>query len=877
MITDSMLFDERIFKNALSETDSPIQVYKNVLKRGDSYLTDQFLSGKNIRELVEKRVCFVDELLKHAWSEHDLNEDVSLIAVGGYGRGELHPASDIDLLILVKSWPHKAPNENIQKFLTFLWDIGLEVGQSVRTVGDCVKEAKVDITVISNMMESRFLTGNNTLYEKMLHAIRPERIWPARKFFISKSEEQKQRHAKYNETEHNLEPNIKEGPGGLRDIHMISWVTKRFFKFDDLYELVKHEFLTETEYQSLINGQDLLWKIRFALHHITGRQEDRLLFEHQKKVANILGFQGEMNKDIELFMKMYYQTIRELNSLNDILLRHFEEAILHVNRKEKIIKINKRFNARNNLIEASHKNTFKTYPFAIFEIFLILQQRKDITGVRANTIRMLKEAATTIDDEFRNDIRNRSLFVEIMRERYYVGHVFRSMHRYGVLGAYIPAFAAIQGLMQFDMFHVYTVDEHTLVVIKNMRLFIHEEGQQQHPVCYELIKKIPKPELLYISGLFHDIAKGRGGDHSSLGAVDALEFCEAHDFSTYDSKLVSWLVDKHLLMSRTAQKQDIDDPEVISTFLEAIPDQNHLNYLYLLTVADICGTNPAAWNKWKQSLLSSLYHRSLALLRRKDDLPQNSKERIASEIDALQKLITERGIKTVDINDFINSFEDDYILRHTVDEIAWHLDTIGEHNHKLAIALRNDENTGATQLFVHEKDRPGIFMQTCRALERLNLSVHEARIITTKDNEYTYDTYAVLEQDGSMVKGKQRSNDIIKAIKKELVSKNKYKKESSSSIEKRKFKNFNHPTTISFKANNNDYTVMEITTVDQPGLLHKIGLAMEMCGVNIRGAKIATFGEKVEDIFYITDRDGQAIQHDIKFDCIRDSINDALG
>lgn len=873
MTKDLMLFDERIFINDLSETNSPLSVYKNVLKRGNIYLTDHFLSGSNIQELVEKRVWLVDELLNHAWIAHELNEEASLIAVGGYGRGELHPSSDIDLLILIKSWPHKAPNEKIQKFLTFLWDIGLDVGQSVRSIGDCIKESKADITVITNMMESRLLSGSNSLYEKMLHAIRPERIWPARKYFISKTAEQKQRHAKYNETEHNLEPNIKEGPGGLRDIHMISWVTRRFFKFDDLHELVKHEFLTETEYQSLINGQNLLWKIRFALHHITGRCEDRLLFEHQKKVANILGFHGEMNKDIELFMKMYYQTVRELNSLNDILLRHFEEAILYANKKQKLIKINKRFNARNNLIEAVHENTFSTYPFAIFEIFLILQQHKEITGIRANTIRMLKEAANNIDDDFRNDIRNRSLFIEIMRERHYVGHVFRSMHRYGVLGAYIPAFAVIQGLMQFDLFHVYTVDEHTLVVIKNMRLFINEEAKQKHPVCHELIKKIPKPELLYISGLFHDIAKGRGGDHSSLGAVDALAFCEAHDFSAYDSKLVAWLVDKHLLMSQTAQKQDIDDEEVILKFLESIPDQNHLNYLYLLTVADICGTNPAAWNKWKQSLLSNLYHRSLALLRKKDSLPQNSKERIASEIETLQKLLDGKDINA---NDFLNNFEDDYTLRHTADEIAWHIETIHEQSKKPSVALRNNEKTGATQLFVHEKDRPGIFMQTCRALERLNLNIHEARIITTKDNEYTFDTYAILEQDGSMVKGKQRNKDIIKAIKKELTSDEKYKKETSSNIEKRKFKNFKHPTQIDFNANNN-YTMMEISTIDQPGLLHKIGLAMEMCGVNICGAKIATFGEKVEDIFYITDKDNQPIQHEIKFDCIRDSINDALG
>jgi [protein-PII] uridylyltransferase len=877
LITDTYLFDKSSFSKKLKQESNPLPIFKKSLKSGYKYLTERFKSGEDIELLVKKQGWLVDQLLKFAWQQFIDSDQLSLIAVGGYGRNELLLASDIDLMILHKPRLKNDIEQQLQSFLTFLWDFGLEVGHSVRTIKECKLEAKNDITVITNIMESRLICGNEKLHEEMRKATGPKKIWPTKKFFEAKVLEQKLRHEKYSDSTNKLEPNIKESPGGLRDIQMVGWIAERQFDNIDISNLIKHKFLTRDEYDILKTGRNLLWRIRFALHMTTNRREDRLLFEYQRNIAELLGFKGRKNKGIEEFMKMYFKTIREISRLNEMLLQHFEEEIIHSRRKEKIVAINSRFQKRNDFIEVVNGNVFKKYPFALFEIFLLIQQDPTIKSVRASTIRLIRKNIYLINDKFRKDIRNRSLFLEIIRQPNLVGHKLRMMHRYGVLSAYLPAFSNIEGLMQFDLFHIFTVDEHILAVIQNMRLFATDEYKDEFPVCNAITKKLPKLELLYLAGLFHDIAKGRDGDHSSLGVKDAREFCKLHELSEYDTDLVSWLVESHLIMSKTAQRKDIDDPDTIMDFANIVQNQNRLNYLYVLTVADICGTNPELWNNWRGMLLKNLYHRTLYVLRRDHESPMPKDEWVKSIKQEALDLIDNDKIMKQDILSLWETIDNDYFLRHTSDEIAWHTEGILTHkNTKNPLILVNNKSVrGNSLIFVYMNDRKNIFSTTTRAIEKLGLNVLDARIITTK-NDFVLDTFVVLENNGKQIKTKDRSKEVKDRIKKELDSTQSFP-EQGKWVEKRQLKSFNLPTSVTFETDEkNNRTIMEVSTIDRPGVLSRIGMAMDLCGAKLQGAKIATYGERVEDIFYIKNDENKAINDPLKFECLKNTISDAL-
>lgn len=877
LITDKFLFDKTTFKQKLKQETLPLSLFKKALKHGYAYLTDQFKAGEDIELLVKRQGWLIDELLIIAWQQFIDSDELSLVAVGGYGRSQLLLASDIDLMVLEKPRVKKETTQQLQSFLTFLWDFGLEVGHSVRTVKECRYEAKNDITIMTNIMESRLLSGNEKLYEEMRKKTAPNKIWPARKYFEAKLQEQKQRHEKYSDSDHKLEPNIKESPGGLRDIQMISWVAKRHFDNLSLRGLVDHKFLTKAEYETLKTGRNLLWRIRFALHMITERREDRLLFEFQRNIAELFGYKSNDNKGIEEFMKMYFKTVSEMNRLNEILLQHFEEDIIYKKRKEKILPINSRFQKRNDFIEVVNRNIFKRYPFALLEIFLLIQQDPKIKGARANTIRLIRDNLHLINEDFRKDIRNRSLFLEIIKQPNLVGHKLRLMHRYGILGAYMPSFANIEGLMQFDLFHIFTVDEHILTVVRNMRLFGTDEYKESFPLCNAIIKKLPKLELLYLAGMFHDIAKGRGGDHSKLGVKDALEFCKLHQLSDYDSKLVAWLVEKHLLISKTAQREDIDDPETIIKFAETVRDQMHLNYLYALSVADIYGTNPELWNSWKATLLTNLYHRTLQELRRGKEKPILINTRIKDTKKESLLLINEKAIKEQDILELWKTLGNDYFLRHNPDEIAWHTEGILKHkdSSKPLVLIKNFSSRGGSLIFIYMRDNKNIFSTTTKAIEKVSLNVHDARIITSRKG-FILDTFIVLEDDGSLIKTKERNNEIKSKILNAIDAPDSFTKQSNW-LEKRQLKSFNLPTRVTFTADEkNNRTIMEVSTIDRPGVLSRISTAMDMCGTNLQGAKIATYGERVEDIFYLRNDKNKAIDDPLKFECLKNSIIETL-
>ena len=872
-IEDSLLFD----KNSLAGTVPDVTRFKDALTRGDKYLTEQFEAGALIRELIYKRAWLIDQLLIAAWCHYINTDAMALVAVGGYGRGNLQPASDVDLMLLIKPRKQKYLKSNIETYLAFLWDIGLEVGHSVRTVKDCVYESKTDVTVATNVMESRLIAGNAALYEAMIEMTGPKKIWPSRKFFEAKWNEQVARHHKYHNSENNLEPNVKESPGGLRDIQMIGWVAKRHFGAIRLRDLVRHGFLSQVEYNALDKGRSFLWRVRYALHVVSGRREDRLLFDHQKNVAGKFGYNTDDNSGVEQFMKMYYQTVKELSRLNEMLLQHFQEEIIYARRREKIRPLNKRFQIRNDFIEVKNTQVFKKYPFALLEIFLLLQQNQNIQGVRASTVRLIRESLNLIDDDFRQDIKSQSLFLEIIRQPHRVGHELRRMHKYGVLGAYMPEFAMIEGLMQFDLFHIYTVDEHILFVVRNMRRFGMADYREKFPLCQQVLEQIPKRELLYFAGMFHDMAKGRNGNHSTLGSRDALAFCKKHHLSDYDAKLVAWLVEQHLLMSKTAQREDINDPEVINNFAAKVRDTIHLNYLYLLTVADINGTNPQLWNSWKDALIADLYNKTLSALRRGLENPINKNELIAETKIRSMEIINDEIQVDTDTEAIWSYLSDDYFLRYSAAEIAWHTRAImkSSEDRLPMILIREETERGATGLFIYMRDHDNIFSRVTRTLDLLDLNVVDARIMNS-NHGYILDTFSVLEKSGINVKGRERKREISTALKQNLLSLNKPIKRPER-IGSRRLRHFSIPTRVVFSIDEkNKRNVMEVSATDRPGFLSSVGMALEFCGTRLQAAKIATYGERVEDIFFITDRNNRIITDRTKLECLTDTITKSL-
>ena len=875
------LFDQSLLESTPTDSKQLLIRLRDALKQSTQRLNEWFQQGVPVSQLLATRARLMDCLLSQLWQRFVLIPPVdpdhlalALVAVGGYGRSELHPGSDIDIMILGDSTTISEQQAALADVVTFLWDIGLEIGHSVRTPEDCKREALADITVITNLMEARLICGSEALFERMRTLTGPTSIWPNQRYFEAKKDEQKQRYHKFHETAYNLEPNVKEGPGGLRDIQTIAWVVKRYFGAATLAELVKHDFLTEREYQDLIRCQEFLWQVRFALHAFTNRREDRLLFDYQRQLATQFGYQNDANNlAVEQFMQRYYRTIMEISRLNEMLLQLFEEAILLAEGHGEPVAINRRFQIRKGYLEVKHESIFRRYPFALLELFLILQQRLDLKGVRAATVRMIRDNCHLIDDAFRTDLRARSLFMEILRQPSRVTRALRRMNRYGVLAAYLPAFGKIVGRMQYDLYHVYTVDQHTLFVVRHLRRFYLPRFGHEFPHCSAVMQRLPKVELLYIAGLYHDIAKGRGGDHSELGAVDVEQFCQQHDLSAFDTRLVVWLVRNHLFMSLTAQKKDIQDPEIITEFARFVGDQLHLDYLYLLTVADIRATNPKLWNNWRQSLLRELYEATRRSLRRGLNNPIDKEERIHEvQVKACQRLRRQR-ISRERILAVWGGFSDDYFLRYSVDEIVWHTRAIlkkADDGRALVMALQ-DLAHGGTEIFIYTRDIGGIFATTTAALDRLGLTVLDARIVTSNTG-YILDSFTVVEQDGKPIVERRRLKEILDALRQQLNYPAQRKLESNRQMP-RLLKHFQTSNVISFEQDDaNQRTILEISTSDRPGLLCRIGRAFIDRGIQLQNAKIATIGARAEDIFYITDSEALPITDAAAQQALREAL-----
>ncbi|MGY8818655.1 MAG: [protein-PII] uridylyltransferase [Pseudomonadales bacterium] len=864
---DSELFDRSQFQAELALKASPIAAFKKVIRKAREVLDARFLAGQDIRGLIEGRAWFVDQILRAAWGRFDWNNEaeIALVAVGGYGRGELHPYSDIDLLILLDNNDQEIFRDAIERFLTLLWDIGLEVGQSVRSVQECAEEARADLTVITNLMESRTIAGPERLRQNMLKVTSPSEMWPSKEFFLAKRNEQATRHSKYNNTEYNLEPNVKGSPGGLRDIQTILWIARRQFGSLNLSAILDQGFLTEGEYSLLVAGQEFIWRVRYGLHMLAGRAEDRLLFDHQRSLAALLGYEDSDAKlAIERFMQKYYRVVMSISELSDLVGQHFAEVILWEGDSGDAVPLNSRFLVRDGYLEVTDDSVFKRRPFAILEIFVLLAQHPDIQGVRAETIRLLRDHRHLIDDDFRSDIRNTSLFIELFKCKEGIHRNLRRMNRYGILGRYLPEFGHIVGQMQHDLFHIYTVDAHTLNVIKYLRKLSKPGVAEKYPLASKLVERLPKPELIYIAGLYHDIAKGRGGDHSELGAVDAQEFCARHKLPAWDTRLVVWLVENHLVMSTTAQRKDLSDPQVINDFAQQVGDETHLDYLYVLTVADINATNPTLWNSWRASLLRQLYTETKRALKRGLENPLGREEQIRQTQRAALDNLVRNGTDPDDAEQLWSQLGDDYFMRHSSIDVAWHTEAIIEHPSDGGPLVLIKETTqrefeGGTQIFIYAPDQHDFFAVTVAAMDQLNLNIHDARIITSS-SQFTLDTYIVLDADGSPIgNDPERTEEIRQGLINALRNPDDY----LTIIQKRvprQLKHFAFPPQVTI---HNDMqrpqTIIEVVAPDRPGLLARIGQLFLDFDLSVQNAKIATLGERVEDVFFVTNANNQPL------------------
>jgi len=856
---------------AILDKDLTLPFLKKKLLAFQQWQVERFKNKAEITKIVSCRARYIDQLLTRLWKHFQLNDNpqLSLIAVGGYGRGELHPKSDIDILILCQADCSAEDEEKISAFITLLWDLKLDIGHSVRTLEDCFEQGRADITVATSMIEARYITGNKNAFAELVKLVESERFWPSAQFFTVKREEQLNRHIHCRGDGYSLEPDLKNGSGGMRDIQTIAWIAKRHFAAHSLLELTSYNYITKGEYQELLDCQKQLWTIRFALHTVTNRPDNRLLFDFQNEVAELLGYCGTGNQAVEQMMKGFYQTIHRVKELNEMLLQYFDQAILG-NIAQQIESIDDNFQLRGNMIELKTANLFSEEPEAILQLFLHIADDSRIKGIYSATLRELREARRGLTHWLQNLPECRDIFLTIIKHPRGMGLAFTLMHEYGILAAYIPQWSRIVGQMQFDLFHAYTVDKHTHKLVKNIYNYPHTK--EIHPLAHEVYRFLEKPHLLFLAAIFHDIAKGQKGDHSTLGAVDAQEFCDLHGLTPYEGKFVAWLVAHHLVMSVTAQRRDISDPRVIIEFAQLVRDEKHLNYLFCLTVADICATNEETWNSWKGTLLRDLYYSTLKMLRRGLENPPYIRDRIRDRQRKTLAILLEQGITEEQVKPLWKRFKLNYFFRYNSAQIAWHTVNLLKHqDHSQPMVLISDQNAlGGTEIFVYHKEMPALFSSVVTEIDNKKLSVHDAKILSSRD-DFSLSTFTVLEQDGEHI-DPHKIQRLKHAIEMALLAPEKVNSQQTRLARvKRQFK---FEPEVTFLPTRRKRTQIEVVAFDAPGILANIGDVFRYSGLMLDTAKISTIGERAEDLFIVSTEDGNALteqqEENLKANLIRE-------
>ncbi len=830
------------------------QVYRDSKQR----LLDDFVarppSSAAAERLVRRLAQLVDAQLLQLWAQAELPAEAVLAAVGGFGRGELYPHSDVDVLVLLpddaeahRPGPLKTA---LERFITACWDIGLEIGSSVRTQGECLSEAAADLTVQTALLEARRLAGPPKAFSRLAAALQ-QQLSPLA-FLRGKTLEMQQRHTKHEDTPYALEPNCKESPGGLRDLQVLTWIARAAQLGGNWRQLAAGGLITPLEAQQLRRNEGTLRLIRCLLHCAARRREDRLVFDLQTQVAQLLGLQNEGSKTgaraSEQLMRRYYWAAKAVTQLNQILLLNLEERIDPAPRTQ-VRPINDFFLDRSGLIEVVSDDLYERHPEAILQTFVLYAHTRGLKGLSSRTLRALYNARPLMDAKWRADPRNRQAFMDLLAGPEGQTHALRLMNQTSVLGRYLWVFRAIVGQMQHDLFHVYTVDQHILMVLRNMRRFFIPEHTHEYPFCSQLASQFDKPVLLYIAALFHDIAKGRGGDHSQLGEQEARRFARQHGLPKADQDFVAFLVGQHLLLSHTAQKEDLSDPEVIATFCAKVGDARRLTALYLLTVADIRGTSPKVWNAWKGKLLEDLYRLALrrlggATLSQSAEIEARKAE--AQQLMALHSMLpdTEQALwKTLQVS---------YFARHDAAELAWHARALWRHlgSETPVVRARPSPIGEGLQVLVYAKDVPDLFARICGYFDSAGFNILDAKVHTTRDG-YALDTFQVHSNDVEAL-----HRDLVPLVEQRLaaqLSQTGALPEPRRARLSRRVKSFPTTPRVSLRPDERAQAwVLALSASDRAGLLYAIARVLARHGINLQLAKISTLGERVEDTFLVS-------------------------
>lgn len=843
--------------SVIAAVATPCETLRAAYKAAKAALIERFGAASNVEPLMHALARATDDALKGAWTACDMPESAALVAVGGYGRGELAPYSDVDILVLL---PEASPqhsdaelNGRVERFIGMAWDLGLDIGSSVRSVEQCIAEAGNDITVQTSLLEARRICGDMPLFQRFSARYR-ETLDP-RAFFQAKVLEMRQRHAKFQDTPYSLEPNIKESPGGLRDLQLILWIARAAGFGSSWRELDARELITEREARELRRNEGFLKALRARLHVIAKRRQDILVFDLQTPLAESFGFEATTAKRAsEQLMRRYYWAAKAVTQLATILIQNVE-AQLFPSTSGITRVISGRFVEKQGMLEIARDDVFEREPHAILEAFLLYEQTRGIKGFSARTLRAIYNARDLMDRDWRRDPENRRLFMEILKQPEGITHAFRLMNQTSVLGRYLLNFRRIVGQMQHDLYHVYTVDQHILMVLRNLRRFAIAEHAHEYPFCSQLMGNFERPWVLYVAALFHDIAKGRGGDHSTLGMADARRFCREHDIGAEDTELVIWLVQQHLTMSQVAQKQDTSDPEVIKQFASVVKTERRLTALYLLTVADIRGTSPKVWNNWKGKLLEDLFRATQAVL---GGAQPDAHSELKSRQEAALALLRLETVPEHAQKRLWDQLDVGYFLRHDPADIAWQTRVLYRHveSDEPIVRARPSPIGAALQVLVYVKDRPDLFAGICAYFDKNGLSVLDARVTTTRHG-YALDNFLVAhpDHDGSY-------RDIANLVEQQLaalLADERILPEPSKGRVSRLVRTFPITPRVDLRPDDRgQYYILSVSANDRQGLLYSIARVLAQHRIGVQAARINTLGERVEDVFLL---DGKSLSN----------------
>jgi len=826
---------------------SPTEALRDSLQKSRDTLREAYLKGKTPGWLLRAHSRLIDRTLQEIWHAHAPSSSMALVATGGYGRGELFPSSDVDVLVLLGTELSAAERGSVEQLIGMFWDIGLEIGHSVRTVEACADSARADITIETSLLEARLLAGNAPLFRRLCRTIE-KNIDPAA-FLKAKKLEQEQRHAKYRDTPFALEPNLKEAPGGLRDLQVIRWIAQACGIGRHWRDLVSRGLLQRGEALRLARHETALQDLRIRLHYLAGRREDRIVFDHQDALAAQCGFSSTPSRRAsEQLMQSYYRHAKAITQLNTILLQNLEARIVPEPDAAPRV-LNERFQARGTLLEARREDLFEREPRAILESFLLMQQHGDLRGMSAATLRALWRARGRLDSKLRRDPLAQLLFVQILQQPRGIVHEFRRMNQYDVLGGYLPEFGRIVGQMQHDLYHVYTVDQHILMVLRNVRRFTMPEFAHEFPLCSQLMSGFEHRWLLYVAALFHDIAKGRGGDHSKLGTVDARRFCRRHGFAREDTELVSFLVEHHLTMSSVAQKQDVDDPEVARDFAAKVGSERRLVALYLLTVADIRGTSPKVWNGWKAKLLEDLFRLTRRILAGNAPALDTAVAEKQAEATRLLRLY---ALSDAVKDRFWANLDTTYFLRHDAQEIAWQTRNLHYRVDTATpvVRARLAPFGEGLQVMIYAPDREALFARICGYFERTGFNIVEGKVHTTR-NGYAIDTFLVMGK-GPGAHYRDMMAMIESELADELQSPGPLPPPRGGRVSRR-VRHFPIPPAIDIRPDERGTcNSLNIVASDRPGLLYSVARLLSGHKLNLHSAKVNTLGDRAEDVFLVS-------------------------